>query len=162
MAALSLVLFPGKLLVFIPYTIPAFKTANPLILGISLAFLLLYPDLTMVADRLSATLRLEYRYLLFYRVRVIAFDDIKTIKVQKSSSSSNGRSSTNYRIAALLRDGSVVPFRFAYSSESGETRQAARLQAFIFHKPQVESADAAPRTESPPADGVPSSIPSGG
>jgi hypothetical protein len=130
-AALSLVLFPTKILVFFPTTIQMFKFENPVLFVIGLALLLSYPYLIIKTNHNMRSLRLEYRYLLFYRVREIPFDDIKSIHVQKSSSSSNGRSSTSYRIAAILKDGKTVPFRMAYTNEGGKTRQAARLQAFI-------------------------------
>lgn len=151
---ISLGFFPSKILIFFPSELQIFKIANPIMLVIGLVILLFYPHLTIIADRSTRTLRLEYRYLLFYRIRVIPFDEIKNVHIEKSWSSSHG-SSISYRIAAKLTNGKTIPFRLSYSGENGKTRQAARLQAFINRKTQAQLSESASQIEQPVASEYP-------
>jgi hypothetical protein len=137
--SISLIFFPSRILIFFPVDITIFKLANPIILVSGLIMLFFYANLTIIADRSTRTLRLEYRYLLFQTAREIPFDDIDAIRVESSLSS---HSSTTYRIAARLKNGKTVPFRLSSSSGSDKTRDAARLQSFINYKPALRRSKA--------------------
>ena len=130
----SPIFFPSRTLIFFQNDIPIFKIADPIVLVSGLVMLFFYANLTIIADRSTRTLRLEYRYLLFHTAREIPFDDIDAIRVESSSSS---HSSTTYRIVARLKNGKTVPFRLSSSSGSDKTRDAARLQSFINYKPAL-------------------------
>jgi len=154
-AGISLVFFPSRILIFFPSEIPILKILNPIMLVLGLVLLFFYPNLTIIADRSTRILRLEYRYLLFYRTRLIPFDDIKNIHVEKSTTSSNGHSSKSYRIAAMLKDGKNVPFRLSFSGEGGKTRHAAQLQAFINRKTLAQAGEAVSQIEQGYASDLP-------
>ena len=110
-----------------------FKNYDLIFLIGSLGMVFLSANLTIIADRPTRTLRLEYRYLLFHNAKEIPFDDIESIHVKSSGGRSH--SSATYRIIATLKNGKNVPFRSISSGGRNElARQAARLQAFINHK----------------------------
>jgi hypothetical protein len=141
-AAASLIFF----LVKIPLAGVAFVAGG-------VGVLLLTSDLIITADRPTRTLRLEYRYLLFHTTRKIAFDDIDAIRVEKSSSTSRGHTSTGFRLAAVLKDGKKVTFRTSYTGNAGKTQEASRLNTFINHvdrKPALRRAKS--ETPSPAAE----------
>lgn len=99
---------------------------------VGLAVLVLSSTLTITADRLARTLRLEYRSLLGRNLKEISFDEIGSIHIQRSVSHRRGRTSSTYRVAATLKSGEVVPFRSYYSSGAGsKEQQAEQLRAFI-------------------------------
>lgn len=107
-----------------------FTLFNPLILISGLVMLLFYPNLTIVADRPTRTLRLEYRYLLFRRTKRLAFDDIAAIRAEYSHhTDGDGHSSSGYRLVADLIDGRTVPFRTSFGG--ADPKDASRLQGFI-------------------------------
>jgi hypothetical protein len=141
----SLFYFPSRLLIFFSIGIPIFKIMNPLIFVTGLVMILCYPNLTIIADRSTRTLRLDYRYLLFRGARVIPFDDIANIRIQTSQSTSDGHTSTSYRIVATLKDGKTVPFRTSYGSV--DPRQVKRLQAYISYKTKAQLREAASQIE---------------
>ena len=107
-----------------------FTLFNPLILISGLVMLLLYPNLTIVADRPTRTLRLEYRYLLFRRTKRLDFDDIAAIRAEYSRhTDSDGHTSSGYRLVADLIDGRTMPFRSSFGG--ADPKDATRLQGFI-------------------------------
>ncbi len=119
---LSLAFFPPKILVL--------QIIDPMTLVSGLVMLLLYPNLTIIADRPTRTLRLEYRYLLFRRTKNIPFDDIAAIRAEYSHhTDSDGHSSSGYRLVADLIDGRTVPFRTSFGG--ADPKDATRLQGFI-------------------------------
>lgn len=132
----SLIFFPTKILIFAPVELPIFKMVNPIALAAGVAMMLLYPNLTIIADRTTRTLRLEYRYLLFSDVRVIPFNDIENIHVQTNKTTRRGHTNTSRRIIATLKDGKIVPFRSSYGRV--DAHQAARLQSFIMYKTRAQ------------------------
>ena len=119
-AAASLAFFMAKM----PMPGLAFVVAG-------LGLVLFSSNLTITADRSARTLRLEYRFLLFRSVKEIPFDDIDEITLQYHHSSSHGRSSEGYRIAATLKDGKTIPFRLFYSGKEEKARQVTQLCSFI-------------------------------
>ena len=119
---LSLAFFPPKILVL--------QIIDPMALVSGLVMLLLYPNLTIVADRPTRTLRLEYRYLLFRRTKRLDFDDIAAIRAEYSHhTDGDGHSSSGYRLVAVLIDGRTVPFRTSFGG--ADPKDATRLQGFI-------------------------------
>lgn len=119
---LSLAFFPPKILVL--------QIIDPMTLVCGLVMLLLYPNLTIVADRPTRTLRLEYRYLLFRRTKRLAFDDITAIRAEYSRhTDGDGHTSSGYRLVADLFDGRTVPFRTSFGG--ADPKDASRLQGFI-------------------------------
>jgi len=125
---IDLIFFPSKMLIF--------EIMNPVLVISGLVILLFYANLTIIADRPTRSLRLEYRYLLFHGVRVIPFDDIENIHSGKSSSSSHGHTRTGYRIVATLKNGRNIPFRSSFGG--ADPHWATRLQAFIDYKTAAE------------------------
>jgi len=119
---LSLAFFPPKILVL--------QIIDPMTLVSGLVMLLLYPNLTIVADRPTRTLQLEYRYLLFRRTKNIPFDDIAAIRAEYSHHiDGDGHSSSGYRLVTDLIDGRTVPFRTSFGG--ADPKDATRLQGFI-------------------------------
>ncbi|MBI3173157.1 MAG: hypothetical protein HYZ25_05520 [Chloroflexi bacterium] len=115
---------------FFPAQAMPFTLFNPLILISGLVMLLLYPNLTIVADRPTRTLRLEYRYLLFRHTKRLDFDDIAAIRAEYSRhTDSDGHTSSGYRLVADLIDGRTVPFRSSFGG--ADPKDATRLQGFI-------------------------------
>jgi hypothetical protein len=131
---ISPIFFPSRTLIFFQNDIPILKLADPIVLVSGLIMLFFYANLTIIADRSTRTLRLEYHYLLFQTAREISFDDIDTIGVEKHMSS---HASTVSRIVARLKNGKTVPFRLSSSGGSDKARDAARLQSFINYKPAL-------------------------
>ncbi len=104
-----------------------------LILGvIGLAFLLFTSVLTITADRITRTLKLEYRSALRHNLKQMSFEEIAGIKVERSISHGKGGSGYTYKVVAKLKDNRLVPFRsFSSSGSGGKERQASRLRSFI-------------------------------
>jgi hypothetical protein len=96
--------------------------------AVGLGFLLLTSVLTITADRITRTLRLESRSVLLYKVKQISFDDIAGIGVERVS----GRSNYTYRVVLKRKDGQLIPLRSSSSSGAGgKERQAGKLRDFI-------------------------------
>jgi hypothetical protein len=99
---------------------------------IGLSMLLFSSVLTITADRVTRTLRLDYRSLLRHNVKEIPFDEIAGIRVERSFSRGRHGSSSTYRVVLARKDGQDIPFRSYSSSGSGsKEEQATRLRAFI-------------------------------
>jgi hypothetical protein len=116
------------------FSLQGFSFNTILFGGIGLVLLLVMRGLTITADRNTRTLQLHYWSLYFLQqTREIPFDEIATIRVNSSlSMESRGRQSRTYRVEVVRKDGSVVPFRTAYSSgSSGKQKIADQLRAFI-------------------------------
>ncbi len=100
--------------------------------GVGLALLLLSNSLTITADRRGRMLKLDYRSLVNHSAKQIPFDNIARIELQRSASYSRGGTSYTYRVAAVLKDGSMVPFRSSYSSGvGGKQKLANQINAFL-------------------------------
>ena len=104
--------------------------ATAIALAFSLFLFLLASVLDVSADRLTRTLNISRRGLVQHYQRKIPFGDIASI--QLGTSYGGDSSSPTYRVEIVLKDGSVVPLRNAYSSgRSGKEKQAQRLRDFI-------------------------------
>lgn len=99
---------------------------------IGLAVLLFTSVLTITADRITRTLKLEYRSVLRRTIKQISFDEIEGINVVRSIAHSKGGRSYTYQVVAKLKDGKLVPFRsFSSSGSKRKERMAIRLRNFI-------------------------------
>lgn len=99
-------------------------------LGFSLLLFLFATVLDVSANRLTRTLRISRRGLVYRFEREIPFNEIASIRVGYSNSSDND--SPTYRVEILLKDASIVPLRNAYSSgRRNKEKQAEKLRAFI-------------------------------
>ncbi len=95
---------------------------------IGLALMLFVSRLTVTADRITRTLKLEYRSVMRYSAREIPFDEITGIGVERIS----GGKGFTYRVELKCRDGQVIPLRSSSSSGSAaKQRLAQRLREFI-------------------------------
>jgi hypothetical protein len=96
--------------------------------AIGLGFLLFSSALTITADRITRTLKLEYRSAFRHTVKQVSFDEIAGIDVERSI----GNNRATYRVAAMRKDGQVIRFRASSSSGSRKKeRQAGQLRDFI-------------------------------
>jgi len=107
-----------------------------------LPMFLIFPAMTITADRQAQTLTLKYLNPLLKREKVIPFRDLREIEVERGvSSDENGGTSATYRLQAVLRDGTTVPFRsWLSSSRGGKERMARQLNEFIGLRPASEPA----------------------
>ena len=92
-------------------------------------------DLTITADRTGRILRLDYHSPLKQNAREIPFDQIRLIYAEKTLTASGPRFRPRmyyvYRIVAVLRDGSLTPFRSAFKKDLQLVEQARQLDEFI-------------------------------
>lgn len=96
--------------------------------AIGLSALLFSSALTITADRITRTLKLEYRSALRHTLKQVPFDEIDSFNVERSVSRTRG----TYRVVVTRKDGQVIPFRLYFSSGSrGKERQAGQLRDFI-------------------------------
>ncbi len=99
---------------------------------IGLGTLLFSSVLTITADRITRTLKLDYRSALRHTLKEISFGEIANINVERSVSHSKGHTRYTYRTVVMRKDGTVIPFRSYSSSGSGKKEmQAAKLRDFI-------------------------------
>jgi len=100
-----------------------------LFLAIGLAFLLFSSVLTITADRITRTLKLEYRAALRHSRKEFSFDEIAGISIQIVRGS---RGSKNFRVVLKGKDGQLIPFRSSSSTGSrGKERLADKFRDFI-------------------------------
>lgn len=100
--------------------------------GIGLGFLLFSSVLTITVDRITRTLKLEYRFALRRSQKEVLFDEIAGINVERSVSRSKGGSQYTYRLAVLRKDGQIIPMRsFSSSGWKKKERRAVQLREFI-------------------------------
>ena len=93
-----------------------------------LGALLFTSFLTITADRITRTLKLEYRSALRHTVKQVSFDDIAGLNVERSVSRNRG----TYQVVVTRKDGQVIPFRsYSSSGSRSKERQASRLRDFI-------------------------------
>lgn len=98
--------------------------------AIGTGFLLFSSTLTITADRIARTLKLDYRTALRHTWKQVPFDEIDGINVERKVSGSKG--GFTYRLTLLRKDGQVIPFR-SYSSSGwkGKERRAGQLREFL-------------------------------
>jgi hypothetical protein len=100
-----------------------------LFLAIGLAFLLFSSVLTITADRITRTLKLDYRAALRHSRKEFSFDEIAGISIQSVRGSKGGNT---FRVVLKGKDGQLIPFRSSSSTGSrGKERLAAKLRDFI-------------------------------
>ena len=96
--------------------------------AIGLAFLLFTSVLTITADRITRTLKLEHRSALRHSIRCFSFDEILGIGVERIRS----QKGSTYRVVLKRKDGQVIPFRSSSSSGSEKKElQAGRVREII-------------------------------
>jgi hypothetical protein len=97
--------------------------------SIGAGFLLFSSVLTITADRMTLTLKLDYRSALRHTLKHVPFDEIAGINVERSSGRKGG---FTYRLTLLRKDGQVIPFH-SYSSSGwkGKERIAGKLREFL-------------------------------
>jgi len=97
--------------------------------AIGVGFLLFSSILTITADRMARTLKLDYRSALRHTLKQVPFDEIAGINVERSSGSKGG---FTYRLTLMRKDGQVIPFQ-SYSSSGwkGKERRAGNLREFL-------------------------------
>jgi hypothetical protein len=101
-----------------------------ILFAIGLGFLLFTSVLTITADAIARTLKLEYRSVLLRKQKQVPFDEIVGINVERSSS--GGRGGPTYRMTLMRKDGQVIPFRsFSSSGWKKKDRRASQLREFI-------------------------------
>jgi hypothetical protein len=99
-----------------------------ILVAFGLGALLFTSALTITADRITRTLKLEYRSALLQTFKQVSFDDIAGINVERGVSRNQGA----YRAVVTRKDGQVIPFRSYFSSGSRrKERQASQLRDFI-------------------------------
>jgi hypothetical protein len=92
-------------------------------------FLLFSSVLTITADRMTRTLKLDYRSALRHTLKQVPFDEIAGINVERRVS---GKVGFTYRLTLLRKDGQVIPFRSSSSSGwKGKERRAGQLREFL-------------------------------
>jgi hypothetical protein len=97
-------------------------------LAIGLAILLFTSIVTITADRMTRTLKIEYRSVLLQSQKEFRFDDINGIGVQLVMSSNK----RTYHVVLKGKDGTLTPLRSGSSSGStAKHRLAERLRTFI-------------------------------
>jgi hypothetical protein len=110
---------------------------------VGLLLLIFSVETIITADKKTRILKLEYRHLYGRDAKIIPFDNLEDILVEYSRSShmsSNAKYvsvSVAYRLTAILKDGSSLPFHDYYAStykekESSYKRKAQTLRKFIF------------------------------
>ncbi len=107
---------------------------GPLLFGglfaaVGLGLLLFGGVLTITADRLTQTLKLESRSALRHTWKQVPFAEIDGINVERIASPRRG---FTYRLTLLRKDGQVIPFQSSSSSGwKGKERRAVRLREFL-------------------------------
>jgi hypothetical protein len=103
-----------------------------IMIAVGLGILLFTSVLTITADRLTRTLKLELRSVLRHTLIQVPFDEIIGINVERSISSGRRGSSYVYRLTLLRKDGQVVPFRsYSSSGRNKKERWASQLREVI-------------------------------
>lgn len=98
--------------------------------AIGVGFLLLSSVLTIIANRMTRTLKLDYRSALRHTWKQVPFDEITGVNVERRVGGRKGGST--YRLTLLRKDGQVIPFRSSSSSGwRGKERHAGRLREFL-------------------------------
>jgi hypothetical protein len=96
--------------------------------AIGLSALLFSSVLTITADRMTRTLKLEYRSVVRHTSHQVSFDEIAGIDIERSYS----RNRATYRVIVMRKDGQVIRLRSTSSSGSSKKeRLAGRLRDFI-------------------------------
>jgi hypothetical protein len=103
-----------------------------IMIAIGLGTLLFTSVLTITADRLTRTLKLESRSIMRHTLIQVSFDEIIGINVERHVSSGRKGSSYTYKLTLLRKDGQVTPFRsYSSSGRNKKERWAVQLREVI-------------------------------
>ena len=98
--------------------------------AIGVGFLLFSSVLTITADRMTRTLKLDYRSALRHTLKQVPFDEIAGINVERRVR--GGKRGFTYWLTLLRKDGQVIPFQSSSSSGwKGKERRAGQLREFL-------------------------------
>jgi len=102
-----------------------------LFIGIGIAIIITSSNVTITADRMTRTLKMESRSIVRQKAIEVPFDDIIGINVERSMSAGRGARYT-YRLMLLRKDGQVIPLQ-QYSSSGGGSKEnrALKLREFL-------------------------------
>jgi hypothetical protein len=97
--------------------------------AVGVGFLACSSVLTITANRMTRTLKLDYRGALRHTWKQVLFDEIAGINVERGASPKRGFA---YRLTLLRKDGQVIPLRSSSSSGwKGKERRAGQLREFL-------------------------------
>ena len=97
--------------------------------AVGAGFLLFSSVMTIIVDRKTQTLKLDYRSALRHTWEQVFFDQIAGINVERKVGPKRG---FTYRLILLRTDGQEIPFRSSSSSGwKGKERRAAQLREFL-------------------------------
>jgi hypothetical protein len=98
--------------------------------AVGVGFLLFSSILTITADRMTRTLKLDYRSVLRHKLKQVPFDEIAGINVERRVG--GGKRGFTYRLILLRKDGQVIPCQSVSSSGwKGKERRAGQLRGFL-------------------------------
>jgi hypothetical protein len=97
--------------------------------AVGVGFLLFSSVLTITAERMTRTLKLDCRSALRHTWKQVPFDEIAGIDVERRVAPKRG---FTYRLTLLRKDGQVIPFQSSSSSGwKGKERRAGQLREFL-------------------------------
>jgi hypothetical protein len=94
---------------------------------ISIIMILFSSNLTITADKSIRMLHVRYSFVLFHRTRDIPFDDIADIQSQAGVNSRKA-STRGYRLVAVMKDGTIFPFRNYFNRHDNKKQAAVNLR----------------------------------
>jgi hypothetical protein len=98
--------------------------------AVGVGFLLFSSVLTITADRMARTLKLDYRSALRHTLEQVPFDEIAGINVERRVG--GGKGGFTYRLTLLRKDEQIIRFRSSSSSGwKGKERRAGQLREFL-------------------------------
>jgi hypothetical protein len=98
--------------------------------AIGVGFLLFSSVLTITADRMTRTLKLDHRSAVRHTWKQVPFDEIDGINVERRVG--GGKRGFTYQLTLLRKDGQVIRFRSSSSSGwKGKERRAGQLREFL-------------------------------
>ena len=102
--------------------------------AIGLGALLFSSVLTITADRITRTLKLEYRSALRHTIKQVSFDEIAGIRRRAQLQRERGRT---YRVIVMRKDGQVIRLRSYFLQRRGKKRKAGRPAARLHWRPGI-------------------------
>lgn len=113
-------------------TLPAINFNGLFAAGLGLLFLVFTYALTVTADKQTGMLTLDYRSIFHHSVKEILLSQIQSVRVDSSRTRNRGRTSTTYRVEAILKNGETVPFRSYHTSNMFKHQKwANELRTFL-------------------------------
>jgi hypothetical protein len=97
---------------------------------VGLCFLLFSSVLTIMADRVTQTFKINCRSVLRHKLTQLSFNEIDGINVERSTTSN--RRGFTYRLTLLKKDGEIIPFRSTTTTGwKRKERRAEQLREFL-------------------------------